>query len=285
MVGADTDLDRQVLEMIKDPLTHMVRNSADHGLEMPADRVAAGKPEKGTIELRAFHEGGRIIIEIDDDGRGLNMDRIRQKALDNALATDAELEAMSDQQIQQFIMAPGFSTAEKVTSISGRGVGMDVVRINIEKISGTIELKSAVGKGSTFTIKIPLTLAIVSALIVECFKQRFAIPQISVLELVRASTKSENAIEMINDSPVLRLSNRLLPLVSLENLLEFDTDSGPVIEHELLEKIAADEKRLRKPRPDGPRPWKPRPKKQRLRRPMLKKMRQRKPQREQPSPD
>jgi len=263
----------------------MVRNSADHGLEMPADRVAAGKPEKGTIELRAFHEGGRIIIEIDDDGRGLNMDRIRQKALDNALATDAELEAMSDQQIQQFIMAPGFSTAEKVTSISGRGVGMDVVRINIEKISGTIELKSAVGKGSTFTIKIPLTLAIVSALIVECFKQRFAIPQISVLELVRASTKSENAIEMINDSPVLRLSNRLLPLVSLENLLEFDTDSGPVIEHELLEKIAADEKRLRKPRPDGPRPWKPRPKKQRLRRPMLKKMRQRKPQREQPSPD
>ena len=224
MVGAETELDRQVLELIKDPLTHMVRNSADHGLEMPADRVEAGKPEKGVIELRAFHEGGHIVIEIDDDGRGLNMDRIREKALENGLATDAELETMSDQQIQQFILAAGFSTAAKVTSISGRGVGMDVVKTNIEKIGGTIELKSTTGKGSTFTIKIPLTLAIVSALIVECAKQRFAIPQISVLELVRASTKSDNAIEMINESPVLRLRNRLLPLVSLENLLDLKMD-------------------------------------------------------------
>jgi len=227
MVGADTELDRQVLELIKDPLTHMVRNSADHGLEMPADRAEAGKAEKGVIELRAFHEGGHIIIEIEDDGRGLNMDRIRRKALDNGLATEAELESMSDQQIQQYIMAPGFSTAEKVTSISGRGVGMDVVRTNIEKIGGTIELKSIAGKGSTFTIKIPLTLAIVSALVVECAKQRFAIPQISVLELVRASTKSDNAIEMIKDSPVLRLRNRLLPLVSLETLLELKSEEPP----------------------------------------------------------
>ncbi|MDA1091388.1 MAG: chemotaxis protein CheA, partial [Proteobacteria bacterium] len=236
MVGAETELDRQVLELIKDPLTHMVRNSADHGLETPADRKAAGKPEKGIIELRAFHEGGHIIIEIEDDGRGLNMDRIRVKCLENGLATDAELENMSDQQIQQFIFNAGFSTAEKVTSISGRGVGMDVVRTNIEKIGGTVELKSVTGKGSTFTIKIPLTLAIVSALIVECFKQRFAIPQISVLELVRASTKSENAIEMINETPVLRLRNRLLPLVSLENLLEFDKGAGKADEARLLEK-------------------------------------------------
>ena len=224
MLGADTELDRQVLELIKDPLTHMVRNSADHGLELPAERVEAGKPEKGLIKLNAFHQGGHIIIEISDDGKGLDMDRIREKCIENGVATETELEGMTDQQVQQFIFAAGFSTAEKVTSISGRGVGMDVVRTNIEKINGTIELKSVAGKGSTFTIKIPLTLAIVSALIVECSKERFAIPQISVLELVRASSHSENAVEMINESPVLRLRNRLLPLVSLENLLEFDDD-------------------------------------------------------------
>ncbi|NQV84431.1 MAG: chemotaxis protein CheW [Rhodospirillales bacterium] len=243
MVGAETELDRQILELIKDPLTHMVRNSADHGLEMPAERVEAGKPEKGIIELRAFHEGGHIIIEIQDDGRGLNMDRIRVKCLENGVATDAELENMTDQQIQQFIFAAGFSTAEKVTSISGRGVGMDVVRTNIEKIGGHIELKSVTGKGSTFTIKIPLTLAIVSALIVACAKQRFAIPQISVLELVRASTKSDNAIEMINDSPVLRLRNRLLPLVSLETLLELKKEEVPALPEPALA-IGASEQAL-----------------------------------------
>ena len=227
MLGAETELDRQVLDLIKDPLTHMVRNSADHGLEMPDDRVDAGKPAKGTITLNAFHEGGHIIIEIADDGRGLNMDRIRQKTIDNGLATESELSGMSDQQIQQYIFAAGFSTAEKVTSVSGRGVGMDVVRTNIEKIGGTIEMKSIEGKGTTFTIKIPLTLAIVSALIVACCNERFAIPQISVLELVRASLESDNAIEMINDSPVLRLRNRLLPLISLRDLLKLEPE--PII--------------------------------------------------------
>jgi len=222
MLGAETELDRQVLELIKDPLTHMVRNSADHGLEMPNERVEIGKPGKGTITLNAFHEGGHIIIEIADDGKGLNMDRIRQKCIDNGLVSDSELASMSDQQIQQYIFAAGFSTAEKVTSVSGRGVGMDVVRTNIEKIGGTVELKSIEGKGTTFTIKIPLTLAIVSALIVACCNERFAIPQISVLELVRASINADNAIEMINDSPVLRLRNRLLPLISLQTLLKLE---------------------------------------------------------------
>lgn len=227
MLGAETELDRQVLELIKDPLTHMVRNSADHGLEGPEDRAAAGKPVKGTITLNAYHEGGHIIIQIADDGRGLNMARICQKCLDNGLVTEAELNAMSDQQIQQYIFAAGFSTAEKITSVSGRGVGMDVVRTNIEKIGGTVELKSVEGKGTTFTIKIPLTLAIVSALIVACCEERFAIPQISVLELVRASVKSDNAIELINDAPVLRLRNRLLPLISLKTLLSLeDTPVG-----------------------------------------------------------
>lgn len=229
MVGAETELDRQVLELIKDFLTHMVRNSADHGLETPDERQEAGKPETGVVLLQAFHEGGHIVIEISDDGRGLNMDRIKANILENGLATSEELENMQEQQIQQFIFNAGFSTAEKVTSVSGRGVGMDVVRTNIEKIGGTIELTSIVGKGSTFTIKIPLTLAIVSALIVECTNQRFAIPQISVLELVRASAHSENAIEMINNAPVLRLRNRLLPLVQLSSLLNLDgtKEHGP----------------------------------------------------------
>ncbi len=220
MLGADTELDRQVLEMIKDPLTHMVRNSADHGIEMPADRVRANKAETGTITLNAYHEGGHIIIEIGDDGRGLDVDKIKQKALATGLATESELAAMSDQQIQQFIFKAGFSTAAKVTSVSGRGVGMDVVRTNIEKIGGTVEMKSVRGRGSTFIIKIPLTLAIVSALIVECAGERFAIPQISVVELVRAAANSENTVEWLNNAPVLRLRDRLLPLVSLQELLK-----------------------------------------------------------------
>ncbi|HEY9080909.1 chemotaxis protein CheW [Magnetovibrio sp.] len=232
MLGAETELDRQVLDLIKDPLTHMVRNSADHGLETPAERVAMGKPETGTITLNAYHEGGHIIIDIADDGKGLNMERIRVKCIENGLTTESELDAMSDQQIQQYIFKAGFSTAEKVTSVSGRGVGMDVVRTNIEKIGGTIELKSEEGRGSTFTIKIPLTLAIVAALIVESCGEKFAIPQISVLELVRASARSEYSVEVINHSPVLRLRNRLLPLVHLGDLLKLSTGGSKEIADE-----------------------------------------------------
>ena len=167
MRGAQTELDRQVLELIRDPLTHMVRNSGDHGLETPEQRRAAGKPETGRILLNAYHEGGHIIIEIGDDGRGLPVEKIRAKALANGLATEAELAQMSEREVLRFIFAPGFSTAQQVTSVSGRGVGMDVVKTNIEKIGGTVELVSKEGRGATFTIKIPLTLAIVSALIVE----------------------------------------------------------------------------------------------------------------------
>jgi two-component system chemotaxis sensor kinase CheA len=226
MHGQETELDRQVLELIKDPLTHLVRNCADHGLETPDERKAAGKPEVGKVMLNAFHEGGHIIIEIKDDGRGLNIDRIKQKAVQNGVASEAEVAAMSDQQAAQFIFAAGFSTAAQVTSVSGRGVGMDVVRTNIEKIGGTVELRSARGKGTAFVIKIPLTLAIVSALIVECSKERFAIPQISVLELVRAQTNSETTIERVNDAPFLRLRNRLLPLVSLHDTLRLGEGRG-----------------------------------------------------------
>ena len=223
MRGQDTELDRQVLDMVKDPLTHMVRNSGDHGIETPEERLAVGKSEEGHILLNAFHEGGHIIIEISDDGKGLSTEKIKEKVLMNGLATAEDLAEMSDQQIHQFIFHAGLSTAEKVTSVSGRGVGMDVVRNNIEKIGGTIELKSIEGKGSTFTIKIPLTLAIVSALIVEVAGQRYAIPQLSVQELVRTTNNSEQKIETIKGTKVLRLRERLLPLISLDELLKLET--------------------------------------------------------------
>ncbi len=226
MHGADTELDRQVLDLIKDPLTHMVRNSADHGLETPAERAQNGKPEQGTIRLSAYHEGGHILICIADNGRGLNTERIKAKAIQNGLASESDLEKMTEAQIHKFIFAPGFSTAAAVTSVSGRGVGMDVVRTNIDQIGGTIDIKSVAGEGSSVTIKIPLTLAIVSALIVEAGGDRFAIPQLAVVELVRARANSEHRIERIKDTPVLRLRNKLLPLMHLKKLLQIDDGSS-----------------------------------------------------------
>jgi len=222
MSGAETELDRQILESIKDPLTHMVRNSGDHGIESTEERRAAGKSDHGTIHLSARHEGGHIIVQVADDGRGLPTARIRAKAIQNGLATEAQLDGMSEQQIQQFIFRPGFSTASQVTSVSGRGVGMDVVRTNIEKIGGVIEFSSTEGQGSRFVIKIPLTLAIVSALIVECRGERFAMPQSSVIELVRIGKNSQQGVELINGHPVYRLRDQLLPLVALSEILGLD---------------------------------------------------------------
>jgi len=227
MSGEETELDRQLLEMVKDPLTHMVRNSADHGLETIQGRKDAGKSENGTISLSAYHEGGYVIIKIADDGRGIDVNRVAQKAVENGLATESEIQSMSEQQIIQFIFKAGFSTAEKITAVSGRGVGMDVVQTNIEKIGGTIELTSTKGKGSVFLIKIPLTLAIMQVLIVECRGQHYAIPQIRVVEIVRASKQAEEEntsdtgykIEMLNGIPVLRLRGKLLPIVVLSEVL------------------------------------------------------------------
>ena len=226
MQGADTELDRQVLDLIKDPLTHMVRNSADHGLESPAERRAAGKPEHGRIRLSAYHEGGHIIIQLADDGRGLDTALIKAKAIAQGLVKEADVDKLSEAQIHKFIFAPGFSTASKVTSVSGRGVGMDVVRNNIDQIGGTIDVKSVAGVGLSFTIKIPLTLAIVAALIVEAGGDRFAIPQISVVELVHARAGSEHRVERIKDTAVLRLRDKLLPLARLSHLLGSETGPG-----------------------------------------------------------
>ena len=219
MQGAETELDRQVLDLIKDPLTHMVRNSADHGLESPAERRALGKSERGRIRLSAYHEGGHIIIQIADDGRGLNTDRIKAKALAQGLVSEAEIGKLSEAQIHKFIFAPGFSTAAKITSVSGRGVGMDVVRNNIDQIGGTIDVKSVAGIGLSFTVKIPLTLAIVAALIVQAGGDHFAIPQLAVVELVRVRKDGEHRVERIRDTAVLRLRDKLLPLVRLTDLL------------------------------------------------------------------
>lgn len=219
MSGEDTELDRQLLEMITDPLTHMVRNSADHGLEDTKDRVAAGKPEIGVIQLKAFHGGGYIIIEISDDGGGIDPAVIKRKAIEKGLVTEADADEMNDHQILQFIFAAGFSTAAQVTAVSGRGVGMDVVRSNIEKISGIIDLQSTLGKGTTFSIKIPLTLAIMPILQVAVHGQRFAIPQINVIEIVKANSSSGFNVETLNNKPILRLREKLLPLASLSEVL------------------------------------------------------------------
>ena len=227
MQGAETELDRQVLDLIKDPLTHMVRNSADHGLETPAARRAAGKPEQGLIRLSAYHEGGHIIVQISDDGCGLDTARIKAKAVARGMVSEADAEKLSESQIHKFIFVPGFSTAAQVTSISGRGVGMDVVRANIDQIGGAIDVKSVAGVGLSFTIKIPLTLAIVAALIVEAGGDHFAIPQMAVVELVRTRNSGDHRIERIRDTSVLRLRDKLVPLARLTEMLGIDDGNVP----------------------------------------------------------
>ena len=220
MEGQETELDRTIIEAIKDPLTHLVRNAVDHGIESPNVRRTLGKDPTGCIRLRAFHEGGRVNIEIGDDGAGLNQDRLLKKALDRALITSQQAQQMSERDIFNLIFLPGFSTAEKVTNVSGRGVGMDVVKTNVEKINGVIDIQSATGKGTTVRVSIPLTLAIVPALIVSCREERFAIPQISVLELVGLEAGSGHAIEFVHGAPVYRLRGNLLPLVHLDRELQ-----------------------------------------------------------------
>ncbi len=203
----------------------MIRNASDHGIERPEERIAAGKPRRGKIRLSATQEGGYIKLHISDDGRGLDIDRIRQKASTLGLASDADIERMTDNQAAKFIFHPGFSTANAITSISGRGVGMDVVRANIEQAGGSVDLRSEYGAGTTFIIRIPLTLAIAAALIVTCADQRFAIPQIAVVEVVKPRAGSDARIEKLNDSCVLRLREKLLPVASLKTLLKLSDET------------------------------------------------------------
>jgi len=216
MEGAETELDKTIIEAIKDPLTHIVRNSVDHGIESPEVRIARGKTAEGRLSLRAYHESGQVILEINDDGNGIDGKRVKAKAVERGLLTQEQADKLPDREAIYLIFLPGFSTAEKITNVSGRGVGMDVVKTNIERIGGLVDIQSNLGFGSTIRIRIPLTLAIIPALMVSCEGNRFAIPQVSLLELLRVEPEdSSTKIEWVNGTPVIRLRGDLLPLVSL----------------------------------------------------------------------
>ncbi len=238
MEGQETELDRTVIEAIKDPLTHIVRNSIDHGLEDPAGRRDSRKSESGNLCLRAFHEGGQVVLQISDDGRGIDPARISKKAIERGLISKEDAARLSEREILNLIFLAGFSTAEKVTNVSGRGVGMDVVRSNVEKIGGTVEVTSVVGSGTTMQIRIPLTLAIVPALLVSCGGARFAIPQASLLELVRLDpTNPARSIEWVDQAPVLRLRGKLLALLDLGPALGLS--NGPISEEAFVVVVEA----------------------------------------------
>jgi two-component system chemotaxis sensor kinase CheA len=218
MIGKHTELDRGVLEAIKDPLTHLIRNAIDHGIELPEVRTERGKTAQGTLVLRAYHQGGQVVIEISDDGKGIDPEVIAAKAVERGLRTAAQIESLSAPEILQFLFLPGFSTAEKVTNVSGRGVGMDVVKTKIDAIGGVVDVQSTPGQGTTWRLRIPLTLAIMPALTVVCASETFAIPQVNLLELL-AIDESQSGVDHVGDAPVYRLRGQLLPLVDLRDVL------------------------------------------------------------------
>ncbi len=231
MEGEETELDKTLIEAIKDPLTHIVRNAVDHGIESPEVRLDRGKDKTGILKLRAFHEGGQVIIEISDDGAGLDLERIRDKAVANGLLSADRAAAMGERDAAMLIFQPGFSTAEKVTNVSGRGVGMDVVKTNVEKIGGSLDVATKPGEGMTLTLKIPLTLAIIPALIVSCGHDRFLIPQINLVEVLRVDGNSSDArIQVAGDAEILRLRGKLLPIVHLRDVLEMTAEAA--VQHE-----------------------------------------------------
>ena len=220
MDGADTELDRTIIEAIKDPLVHLVRNSCDHGIEPPEARTRAGKPPQGRLTLRAYHEGGQVNIEIGDDGAGIDVARVKQKAIEKGLLRPEQAEKLSDREALNLIFQPGFSTAQTVTNVSGRGVGMDVVKSNIEKIGGVVDIFSRPGEGATVKLKIPLTLAIIPGLVITSGGERFVIPQVSLLELIRLEgDSSEKHIEHVHGTPVYRRRGSLLPIAYLNQVL------------------------------------------------------------------
>ena len=230
MEGKETELDRSLLEAVKDPLTHLVRNAVDHGIEEPDRRIAAGKGPEGTLTLRAYHEGGHVAVEVADDGAGLDVDRIAQKAVEKGLLRADQIPNMDRRDIMAMVFQPGFSTAAKVTNVSGRGVGMDVVKTNIENIGGAVSVDSKAGEGTVWRLTIPLTLAIIQALTVDCGDQRYVVPQVAVLELVFIDGQSTK-IEYASGAPVYRLRGKLLPLVRLDRALglEVSGDQGVYI--------------------------------------------------------
>ncbi len=237
--GGETEVDKSIIEELGDPLVHLLRNSADHGIEMPADRVAAGKPETGTITLRASHEGSHVQILIIDDGRGFQREKILKKAVERGLVKSEDAGGLSDKEIYRFIMLPGFSTAEVVSDLSGRGVGMDVVRTNIESLDGSIDLSSKAGKGSTVAITIPLTVAILPAMMVAVAHEIYAIPLTNILEIVRPLA---DQISTVGGHRVMRLRDAVLPLIGAAEL--FGLESSKPVECPFVVVLTQNEKRV-----------------------------------------
>jgi len=217
-VGEDTEIDRNMVDEIYNPLVHMIRNAVDHGMEMPEERIRAGKPERGTIKLKAFHRGGNIVIEISDDGRGLNREKIREKALKNGLISPSD--NLTDQEIHRLILLPGFSTADKITDISGRGVGMDVVKQAVEKLRGKMDIQSVEGKGTTFVTAFPLTMAIIDGMIVKVGSERYILPTVAIRQLIRPDRAAYNCI--VGEAETINVMGRLLPLVRLHRLFDIE---------------------------------------------------------------
>ena len=221
ITGEDVDMDKTIIEAIGDPLTHLIRNSIDHGIELPNVRTENGKPASGSLHLNAYHSAGQVVIEIKDDGAGINYQKVKKKALENGVVSAEDLDRMSNKEVARLIFKPGFSTAEEVTDISGRGVGMDVVQRNLSKVGGVVDLDSEQGKGTTISIKLPLTLAIIPSLLVKLGEKSFAIPQVNLVELVRiAPGDSRNSLERIGENDVLRVRDQIMPVVSLQELVD-----------------------------------------------------------------
>lgn len=242
MVGGETELDRGLLEAVKDPLTHLVRNAVDHGIEAPAVRARAGKPPRGTVTLRAYHASGQVVVEISDDGAGIDHGAVAATAIRKGLRTADEVAQMAPGELLELLFLPGFSTAATVTSVSGRGVGMDVVRTRVEAIGGSVDVESALGVGTTWRLRIPLTLAIMPALAVECAGGVYAIPQVSMLELVAVTTGEHGMpIEYVGSAPVYRLRGELLPLITLSEVLGLGPGSG---EQSVIAVLQADDQRF-----------------------------------------
>jgi len=239
LLGENTELDKTVMEKIGDPMVHLVRNSLDHGIEKPEERIAAGKPETGTITLNAFHQGGNIVIQIIDDGKGLNKERILSKAIERGLVS--EHDRLSDDQINELIFHAGFSTAEQISDISGRGVGMDVVRRNIQELNGTVEVESTEGVGSTFTIRLPLTLAILDGQLVRVGEEVFILPLVSIIESLQVDMSMINNVGGQNE--VLRLRDEYVPIVKLHELLHVEPDNYE-LENGLLVVVEADSSKV-----------------------------------------
>lgn len=248
MTGGDTELDRGLLEAVKDPLTHLVRNAVDHGIEPAEVRLAAGKAARGVLTLRAYHAGGQVVVEVADDGRGIDPERVAAKAVEKGLRTPDQLATVSHAEMLQLLFLPGFSTAESVTNVSGRGVGMDVVRTKVEAIGGTVDVDSTVGSGTVWRLRIPLTLAIMPALTVECAGDLYAVPQVNLLELVALDgQRSGSGIEYVHAAPVYRLRGELLPLVSLASVLGVDEDrpgTSPTEGSSVIAVVQADHQRF-----------------------------------------